>query len=79
MPKLLRKIGRYLLNWLIWIDQGLNTALGGDPDETLSSRLGKHRARCRLCDWLCRVLDRIDPGHCADAIEADEGEHEVIR
>jgi len=34
-------IGKYLLNILISIDQLGNTFAGGDPDETISSRLGK--------------------------------------
>ncbi len=28
---------------------------------------------CRLCHWLCRLLDRIDSGHCDKSIEHDEG------
>ena len=32
-------IGTYLLNILIWIDQGFNTVLGGDPDHTISGRV----------------------------------------
>ena len=35
------KIGRYFWNILISIDQLVNTLFGGDPDETISSRLGK--------------------------------------
>lgn len=34
-------IGRYLWNWLVWLDEGLNTLTGGDCHETCSSRLGK--------------------------------------
>lgn len=33
---------KYLYNILIGIDQLANAILGGDPDETISSRLGKH-------------------------------------
>lgn len=48
-------IRKYLRNLLVAIDQLLNTILGGDPDETVSSRLGKR-------DWwlgrfICWVLD----------------------
>ena len=35
------KIGRYFWNIFISIDQFINTLFGGDPDETISSRLGK--------------------------------------
>ena len=34
-------IFKYFLNVLIGVDQLGNTILGGDPDETISSRLGK--------------------------------------
>ncbi len=60
---------------LVSLDQLINTLAGGDPDETISSRAAKAAARGRR--WgcvLCRVLDRIDPGHCTNNIEHDEGE-----
>jgi len=66
-------VGRYLVRLLISVDQLANVIVGGVPDETLSSRCGKRVDTCRLCYWLCRGLDRIDPGHCKDAIEPDEG------
>jgi len=69
---------RYALNVLISIDQLANALLGGDPDETISSRIGKRRSTCRLCGWLCAVLDRIDQRHCSKSIEADEGQDAVI-
>ena len=59
---------------LLALSQLLNTLLGGDEDETLSSRAGKSRARGRR--WacvLCRLLDALDRDHCRKAIEADEG------
>jgi len=73
--------GRYLLNVLIGIDQLGNAMLFGDPDETISSRLGKiahrnggeilwTRPMCKIIAW---GLDRIDKDHCTDAIENDEG------
>ncbi|WP_267478979.1 hypothetical protein [Burkholderia sp. B21-005] len=37
------KIGRYLLNFAIWIDEGVNTILGGSPNETVSERAAKAR------------------------------------
>ncbi|MBP8813122.1 MAG: hypothetical protein KBE25_03750 [Laribacter sp.] len=55
-------------------DQLANTAFGGAEDETISSRAGKGAARGVL-HWciVCRLLDKIDPGHCARSIEPDEG------
>lgn len=71
MSTLLR---RWAFNVLIGIDQLANAITGGDPDETISSRAGKARRQGRW--WgcvLCRLLDRIDPRHCAESIEEDEG------
>ena len=36
---------KYLWNILIGIDQLCNSILGGDPGETMSSRMGKHLAK----------------------------------
>jgi len=79
MVKAARKAFAWVQNILVAIDQLANAMLGGDPDETLSSRLGKNRARCPLCYWICRALHLIDPGHCDKSIEQDEGERTVIR
>lgn len=65
----------YVKNNLIAVDQLLNALLGGDPDETVSSRCGK--SGCRLCRLLCRLLDKLDYRHCADSIELDEGKDKV--
>ncbi|HJQ13076.1 MAG TPA: hypothetical protein VJ840_18735 [Gemmatimonadaceae bacterium] len=70
---------QYLLNWAIWLDEGLNTALGGDPGETLSSRAGKAARRGRA--WgciLCKVLGWINTNHCEKAINLDDGKRAVI-
>jgi len=62
-------IGKYLLNILISIDQLGNTFAGGDPDETISSRLGKMKRkhggsipwRRPLSKIIDMGLDKIDP------------------
>lgn len=80
------KVGKWALNVLIGIDQLGNALTGGDPDETISSRLGKmkfkhggeipwYRPMSRIVDW---GLDKIDPGHSIDAIEPDEGKDAVV-
>lgn len=47
----------------------------GSEDETVSSRAGKAaRKGKRWGCLLCRLLDKIDPGHCQANIEEDEGE-----
>jgi hypothetical protein len=71
-------IKKYVLNLLISLDQLLNTILAGDPDETLSSRMGKRLETCKLCAIVCKLLDRIDPRHCHKTIEADEGKDGIF-
>lgn len=79
-------IGKYLMNLLIAIDQFGNTLTGGDPDETISSRLGKLKLRyggtipwrrplAKVIDW---GLERIDPHHSVDAVEEDEGKEALL-
>jgi len=70
---------RYLFNILIAIDQFFNTLAGGDPDETISSRIGKRTETCLLCRWMCAVLNKINPQHCKNSIEKDEGGNAVIK
>lgn len=65
-------IRRYLVNLFIAIDQLGNTILGGDPDETISSRAAKKADR-RGWKVLARILEFVDPGHLARAREDDEG------
>ena len=66
---------RYFWNLLISIDQLCNTILGGYPDETMSSRMGKRVAKSDswFCHFICKILNKIDKNHCLDAIEKDEG------
>lgn len=67
---------RYFWNVLIAIDQLCNAVLlGGDPDETISSRMGKHVAKhdCPFCNFLCGLLNLIQKDHCVKSIEKDEG------
>lgn len=78
-------MGGYLLNILIAVDQLINTLAGGDPDETISSRLGKARrglyglgwARVTApLRWLVDAVFRIgfrQASHCDSSIEKDEG------
>lgn len=66
---------RYALNVLVSLDQLINTLLWGDPDETISSRAGKAALRGKR--WgcvLCKLLDKLESGHCNKSIEPDEGE-----
>lgn len=74
-PRLRKHTPRAVQPLIGW-DQLLSSMTGGDPDETISSRLGKSRGRCLLCAGLCWLLDALDPGHCERAIERDEGRQE---
>jgi hypothetical protein len=71
-------IRRYIVNILISLDQLLNTILGGDPDETVSSRAAKspHLPHWRL---LGLFLEWIDPGHMKRALERDEGKKAIFK
>ncbi|HJU70402.1 MAG TPA: hypothetical protein VJ603_00995 [Paucimonas sp.] len=54
-------------------DQLANAAANGSEDETISSRAGKAAGNGQR--WgciLCKLLDKIDPGHCERNIEPDE-------
>ena len=63
----------YRYNVLLAIDRLFNALTGGDPDETVSSRLGKlARAgslRAKVACWLIGRLLFHDTGHCSEAIE----------
>jgi hypothetical protein len=68
----------YFRNVLVAIDQLFNAILFGDPDETISSRLGKNRKKCSICNFICKFLDKIDKRHCSKSIEKDEGFRDII-
>lgn len=74
---------QYILNVLIGLDQFVNALTGGDPQMTLSGRMGRAVAegRCVLCKWVCWALGKIQPNHCALAAkhEATEGSDEVVK
>ena len=77
---------KWLLNILISIDQLGNTLFGGDPDETISSRLGKLKLRHGgTIPWhrpLSKIVDygpsTLAPNHSIDAIEEDEGSEALL-
>jgi hypothetical protein len=68
---------QYIWNLLISIDQFFNVFLfNGYPDETISSRMGKHVAKndCPFCNLVCKFLNIFQKDHCIKSIEEDEGE-----
>lgn len=81
MDKTGQAIKKYAYNVLISIDQLVNTLAGGDPDETISSRVGKHYKGtwlAKLIDWMFSWQDRPG-GHCSNAAwwESDEGKDAI--
>lgn len=59
--------------WTLMVsyDQLANATFGGHPDETISSRAARARGKGRR--WgciLCRLLDALDPDHCAKHLES---------
>lgn len=83
------RIRRYLLNILIAFDQLLSAIAFGDPDETISSRLGKAQRGDHgpfwFAFWLplrlitdCLFFPFDGWGHCRQSIEEDEGEEAIL-
>jgi len=72
------KLCKYIWNILIAIDQFFNALLGGDPDETISSRAGKRKDTQLWAKCLCWLLNKLDTQHCKESIEEDEGDDELV-
>lgn len=73
----MQKLKKYIWNVLIAIDQLANALLLGDPDETISSRIGKIRHKNKFADFLSRLLHLIDKNHVEESREDDEGSDEI--
>lgn len=80
-------IKQYILNLLYSLDQMCNTILLGDPDETISSRIGKLKRSCggkipwrypvcKIVDWF---LDCVDANHSIEAIEEEVGDKAILK
>ena len=76
----------YLHNLLLALDAFTNAVLGGDPNETISSRLGKlQRAHHGKIPWsrplaraVADLLDAIAASHCRQSIRRDRGERALL-
>ncbi len=71
---------QYLHNFVIATDQLLNAIAGGDPSETISSRVGKradqgNRAAKAFC-WVIGLV--LGHDHCHDSEEPDRGSKAVL-
>lgn len=69
---------QYIINILVSIDQFGNVLIGGDPDETISSRAGKDRNKYWYWNVIATILDWIVPNHVENAEELDEGKNAVV-
>lgn len=74
----------YLFNLFVAVDQLANTIIGGDPGETISSRLGKGKlARKPVHAFLAKVVNLIfeiifrQQDHCTWSIQKDEGKNSI--
>lgn len=84
--RFLRSLGRWTHNLFISVDQFGNAITGGDPDETISSRLGRLRRAYRhrffrkrpASAFIANVLDAVFPGHTTKSIEPHRGDKGVL-
>lgn len=73
------RLRRYVWGFWIWQDQAVNTILGGNPDVTVSSKVGYMAeqgsntaiAMAYAIDWLFYIAVG-QKNHCAVSIERDE-------
>lgn len=71
---------RYARNVLIGVDQLFNAILFGDPDETLSSRIGKAAEHGHwFAIMMSRFLDLFEKDHCKKSMEYDEGKRNLFK
>ena len=81
----MKKLKKYFWNLLIAFDQGANAICGGDPDETISSRMGKWARDGKNNSGLKKpsyqianfVVELFEKDHFAKSIEEDEGKDEI--
>ena len=77
----MKTLWRYILNNLIAIDQLINVIFGGAADETLSSRLGRHRKTNKVAEFFARIVDFIffwEKHHTIKSIEPEDRQHGEI-
>jgi len=80
-------LSKYFWNILVAIDQLINTLFGGDPDETISSRIGKwallgsinRGTKKYIYKLLNPLVNLFQKDHFAKSIEQDEGKNEILK
>ena len=70
---------QYMANVLLSIDYYGSSVTGGDPHDTISSRLGKAQKAGSSITWLADMVDDVDlrfftklPNHCARSIRHND-------
>ena len=72
------RVKKYFWNILVSLDQLGNTLLGGDPDETLSSRAYKLDKYNNITTPR-KIIDKIlGSKHCEQYVEQDEGKNATV-
>ena len=70
-------IGRYFINLFIALDQTANAIFLGDPDETISSRLGRNYPNS-VMTRVVNILFFWDKNHCKENIEPESNTDDAI-
>ena len=79
------KAQQYGTNVLEGLDNSVSAEIGGDPDESISSRLGKARERKSGWTYIANKVDLValeltgDENHCHNSIERDEGRKQLTK
>ena len=79
IDQLVNVVAAPMLNGLMWLEMTIRgQSLSGlwrfgMPDETLSSVFGKNAGHNYFCRGFAWILNTIDKGHTAKAIEDNEG------
>lgn len=80
-------LAQFLYNFGLGLDQFVNVLLLGDPDESLSGRLGRAHVSGRAkwwCEPMRRALDAFvflafgETDHCVNAIEPEESDSKEL-
>jgi len=69
---------KYSKNLLVSLDQFINTLAGGDPDETISSRLGRNYQGSFLYKTVNWLFFWQKGKHCDEAIEPENHTDDAV-
>jgi hypothetical protein len=76
-------VQKYGKNYWLGVDNAMSALLLGDPDECISSRLGKAKIAGSKLGHVADAVDLVaeeffdDVDHCFNAIEYDEGKNQI--